>query len=307
MRARVLRELVLRARVRAAFFAACLRCVALRLRVAAAFFAAARRLAGPPLARSSRSSTSERSSVTALRAPLPGGLLSALPNALARLLAALLRRPRARRVSKRSTILGHTGFFSLRFENSFGAVDSPPQVGAEAIAESWVCRHACPASVSTPRTSRSRPAACSPPCRPPRPPASTRPCARTTSRPGASARASRASRGRGSGAALEATSLSLGCVNAPGQRYHPAIIAQASATLAEMYPGRFWVALGSGEASNEHITGDAVAGQGDAQRAPARVRRRHPRAAPAARPSTTTGSSPSTARGCGRCPPSRRS
>jgi probable non-F420 flavinoid oxidoreductase len=57
------------------------------------------------------------------------------------------------------------------------------------------------------------------------------------------------------GAALEATDLSLGCVNAPGQRYHPAIIAQAAATLAEMYPGRFWVALGSGEASNEHITG----------------------------------------------------
>jgi probable non-F420 flavinoid oxidoreductase len=57
------------------------------------------------------------------------------------------------------------------------------------------------------------------------------------------------------GAALEATDLSLGCVNAPGQRYHPAIIAQATATLAEMYPGRFWVALGTGEASNEHITG----------------------------------------------------
>ena len=57
------------------------------------------------------------------------------------------------------------------------------------------------------------------------------------------------------GAALEATDLSLGCVNAPGQRYHPAIVAQAAATLAEMYPGRFWVALGSGEASNEHITG----------------------------------------------------
>ena len=28
------------------------------------------------------------------------------------------------------------------------------------------------------------------------------------------------------------------------------------ATLAEMYPGRFWAALGSGEAVNEHITGD---------------------------------------------------
>ena len=57
------------------------------------------------------------------------------------------------------------------------------------------------------------------------------------------------------GAALQATSLPFGVVNAPGQRYHPAIIAQASATLAAMYPGRFWVALGTGEASNEHITG----------------------------------------------------
>jgi probable non-F420 flavinoid oxidoreductase len=59
------------------------------------------------------------------------------------------------------------------------------------------------------------------------------------------------------GAALQATSLRLGVVNAPGQRYHPAIIAQAAATLAAMYPGRFWAALGSGEASNEHITGAA--------------------------------------------------
>jgi probable non-F420 flavinoid oxidoreductase len=58
------------------------------------------------------------------------------------------------------------------------------------------------------------------------------------------------------GAALEATGLSFGVVNAPGQRYHPAIIAQAIATLAAMYEGRFWVALGSGEASNEHVTGD---------------------------------------------------
>lgn len=57
------------------------------------------------------------------------------------------------------------------------------------------------------------------------------------------------------GAALEATNLTLGTVCAPGQRYHPAIIAQAAATLAQMYPGRFWVALGSGENVNEHITG----------------------------------------------------
>ncbi len=57
------------------------------------------------------------------------------------------------------------------------------------------------------------------------------------------------------GAALEATSLPFGVVNAPGQRYHPAVVAQAIGTLGAMYPGRFWAALGSGEASNEHITG----------------------------------------------------
>ena len=58
------------------------------------------------------------------------------------------------------------------------------------------------------------------------------------------------------GAAMATTALPFGVVNAPGQRYHPAIIAQAAATLAEMFPGRLWVALGTGEASNEHITGD---------------------------------------------------
>ena len=58
------------------------------------------------------------------------------------------------------------------------------------------------------------------------------------------------------GAAMGATGLPFGVVNAPGQRYHPAIVAQAAATLCEMFPGRLWIALGSGEASNEHITGD---------------------------------------------------
>jgi probable non-F420 flavinoid oxidoreductase len=58
------------------------------------------------------------------------------------------------------------------------------------------------------------------------------------------------------GAAMEATSLPFGVVCAPGQRYHPAIVAQAIATLAELFPNRLWVALGSGEASNEHITGE---------------------------------------------------
>lgn len=58
------------------------------------------------------------------------------------------------------------------------------------------------------------------------------------------------------GAAMATTRLPFGVVNAPGQRYHPAVIAQAAATLATMFPGRFWVALGSGENMNEHITGD---------------------------------------------------
>jgi coenzyme F420-dependent glucose-6-phosphate dehydrogenase len=44
-------------------------------------------------------------------------------------------------------------------------------------------------------------------------------------------------------------------VNAPGQRYHPAIIAQAAATLADMFPERFWMAVGTGQLLNEHITG----------------------------------------------------
>ena len=58
------------------------------------------------------------------------------------------------------------------------------------------------------------------------------------------------------GAAMQATDVSMGVVTAPGQRYHPVVTAQAIATLAEMFPGRSWTALGSGEALNEHVTGD---------------------------------------------------
>jgi G6PDH family F420-dependent oxidoreductase len=57
-------------------------------------------------------------------------------------------------------------------------------------------------------------------------------------------------------AALQATSASFGTVCAPGQRYHPAIIAQAAATIADLFPGRFWFAVGTGEALNEYVTGD---------------------------------------------------
>jgi coenzyme F420-dependent glucose-6-phosphate dehydrogenase len=58
------------------------------------------------------------------------------------------------------------------------------------------------------------------------------------------------------GAAMQATRWTQGVVTAPGQRYHPAIVAQAFATLAEMFPGRFWCALGTGQYLNEHITGE---------------------------------------------------
>ncbi|MGG7665532.1 TIGR03885 family FMN-dependent LLM class oxidoreductase [Dyadobacter sp. BHUBP1] len=58
------------------------------------------------------------------------------------------------------------------------------------------------------------------------------------------------------GAAMQATNLHFGIVNAPGQRYHPAIIAQAVATLCEMFPRRFWIAAGSGQFLNEHITAE---------------------------------------------------
>ena len=45
-------------------------------------------------------------------------------------------------------------------------------------------------------------------------------------------------------------------VTPPGYRYHPAIIAQAAATLEEMFPGRFYLGLGAGEALNEHIVAE---------------------------------------------------
>ncbi len=44
-------------------------------------------------------------------------------------------------------------------------------------------------------------------------------------------------------------------VTCPSFRFHPSVVAQASATLAAMYPGRHWLGLGSGEALNEHVVG----------------------------------------------------
>jgi len=42
-------------------------------------------------------------------------------------------------------------------------------------------------------------------------------------------------------------------VTCPSFRFHPAIVAQAAATLETMYPGRSWLGVGSGEALNEHV------------------------------------------------------
>jgi G6PDH family F420-dependent oxidoreductase len=58
------------------------------------------------------------------------------------------------------------------------------------------------------------------------------------------------------GALGQRTSLPFGtAVTCPGFRYHPAVIAHAAATLGAMYPGRFWLGLGAGEALNEHVVG----------------------------------------------------
>lgn len=58
------------------------------------------------------------------------------------------------------------------------------------------------------------------------------------------------------GAAMQATKFGLGMISAPGYRYHPAVLAQAAATIGEMFPGRLWLSLGTGEAINEAITGE---------------------------------------------------
>ena len=44
-------------------------------------------------------------------------------------------------------------------------------------------------------------------------------------------------------------------VTCPSFRFHPAMVAQAAATLEAMYPGRSWLGVGSGEALNEHVIG----------------------------------------------------
>jgi G6PDH family F420-dependent oxidoreductase len=59
------------------------------------------------------------------------------------------------------------------------------------------------------------------------------------------------------GAIAERTDrLRLGTgVTCPTVRIHPAIVAQAAATSAELMDGRFFLGLGTGENLNEHVTG----------------------------------------------------
>jgi G6PDH family F420-dependent oxidoreductase len=45
-------------------------------------------------------------------------------------------------------------------------------------------------------------------------------------------------------------------VTCPTTRTHPAVIAQAAATSAVLHEGRFTLGVGSGEALNEHVTGE---------------------------------------------------
>jgi len=59
------------------------------------------------------------------------------------------------------------------------------------------------------------------------------------------------------GAATATRKLEIGTgVTCPIMRIHPAILAQAAATIAAMMEGRFFFGVGTGENLNEHILGD---------------------------------------------------
>ena len=59
------------------------------------------------------------------------------------------------------------------------------------------------------------------------------------------------------GIARDTSRLEVGTgVTCPMIRIHPAVIAQAAATTADLFEGRFFLGLGTGENLNEHILGD---------------------------------------------------
>jgi len=55
--------------------------------------------------------------------------------------------------------------------------------------------------------------------------------------------------------ATETVGIATG-LTCPIFRYHPAVVAQAAATVATMSDGRFTLAVGAGERLNEHVTGE---------------------------------------------------
>ena len=75
------------------------------------------------------------------------------------------------------------------------------------------------------------------------------------------------------GAATNATSRIglMTAVTCPIMRYHPAIVAQAAATVSLLSNNRFTLGLGSGERLNEHVVGEGWPG----------IRERHERLAEA--------------------------
>jgi len=66
------------------------------------------------------------------------------------------------------------------------------------------------------------------------------------------------------GIAISTGELRLGTgVTCPTIRIHPAIVAQAAATAADMMPGRFFLGVGTGENLNEHVLGDRWPSSGE--------------------------------------------
>lgn len=66
------------------------------------------------------------------------------------------------------------------------------------------------------------------------------------------------------GAITQATKLELmTAVTCPIMRYHPAIIAQATATMALLAGERFSLGIGAGERLNEHVIGEGWPGVGE--------------------------------------------
>lgn len=65
-------------------------------------------------------------------------------------------------------------------------------------------------------------------------------------------------------ASTESVGLATG-VTCPTVRYHPAIIAQAAATLSLVSDGRFTLGVGSGERLNEHVVGRGFPAVADRQ------------------------------------------